>query len=1582
MSQAPIPFTSPSELAQSAGHGLYDPANEHDACGVGFVAHIKGQKAHAIVEQGLKILENLDHRGAVGADKLMGDGAGILIQIPDEYFRAEMAKQGVELPPPGEYGVGMIFLPKEHASRLACVQELERAVKAEGQVLLGWRDVPVDAEMPMSPTVRAKEPVMRQVFIGRGPDVIVPDALERKLYVIRKTASAAIQRLKLTHSREYYVPSMSCRTIIYKGLLLADQVGKYFKDLQDPRTVSALALVHQRFSTNTFPEWPLAHPYRMVAHNGEINTVKGNFNWMRAREGVMKSPVLGDDLKKLYPISFEGQSDTATFDNALELLTMSGYPLAHAAMMMIPEAWEQHELMDERRRAFYEYHAAMLEPWDGPAAMVFTDGKQIGATLDRNGLRPARYIVTDDDLVVMASESGVLPIPENRIVRKWRLQPGKMFLIDFEQGRIVDDEELKAQFASAKPYRQWIESVRVKLEELPAGAEAPAFKESLLDRQQAFGYTQEDIKFLLAPMATAGEEAIGSMGNDSPLAVLSDKNKPLYNYFKQLFAQVTNPPIDPIREAIVMSLNSFIGPKPNLLDINAVNPPMRLEVGQPILDFEDMARLRQIEKHTSAKFKTHVLDITYPLAWGDEGVEAKLASLCAEAVDAIATGHNILIISDRAMDRDNIAIPALLALSAIHQHLVREGLRTTAGLVVETGSAREVHHFAVLAGYGAEAVHPYLAMETLVAMHKDLPGDLSPEKAIYNYVKAIGKGLSKIMSKMGVSTYMSYCGAQLFEAIGLDKPLVEKYFRGTASQVGGIGVFQVAEEGIRMHRAAFGSDPVLEGMLEAGGEYAWRVRGEEHMWTPDAIAKLQHSVRGNRFETYKEYAQIINDQSQRHMTLRGLFEFKVDPSKAIPLDEVEPASEIVKRFATGAMSLGSISTEAHSTLAIAMNRIGGKSNTGEGGEDPARYRNELKGIPIADGTKVSEVIGAKVIEADYVMKAGDSLRSKIKQVASGRFGVTTEYLVSADQIQIKMAQGAKPGEGGQLPGGKVSEYIGFLRYSVPGVGLISPPPHHDIYSIEDLAQLIHDLKNVNHRADISVKLVSEVGVGTIAAGVAKAKADHVVIAGHDGGTGASPWSSIKHAGTPWELGLAETQQTLVLNRLRSRIRVQADGQMKTGRDVVIGALLGADEFGFATAPLVAEGCIMMRKCHLNTCPVGVATQDPVLRAKFAGKPEHVVNYFFFVAEEARQIMAQLGIRKFDDLVGRSDLLDMKKGIAHWKARGLDFSRVFHQPAAPAEVPRRHVETQDHGLAKALDQRLIEKARPALERGEKVQFLEDARNVNRTVGAMLSGELIRRHPEGLPDQTIFIQMEGTGGQSFGAFLAKGITIYLIGDANDYTGKGLSGGRIAIRPSIEFRGDATSNIIVGNTVLYGATSGEAFFRGVAGERFAVRLSGATAVVEGTGDHGCEYMTGGTVVVLGKTGRNFAAGMSGGIAYVYDEDGLFAKRCNTSMVALEKVLTKTEQEASVDRSVWHRGETDEVQLRKMIEDHHKWTGSLRARHILDHWAESRAKFVKVFPHEYKRALGEIHAAKEAGDVVAKAKGSDKKAKAVPAK
>ncbi len=1571
-------MTTAAEIQHLQDHGLYSPEHEHDACGVGFVAHIRGEKSHAIVQNALKILENLDHRGAVGADKLMGDGAGILIQLPDALYREEMAAQGVELPPPGEYGVGMIFLPKENASRLACEQEMERAIKAEDQVLLGWRDVPVNREMPMSPTVRQKEPILRQVFIGRGNDVIVQDALERKLYVIRKTASANIQALKLKHSKEYYVPSMSSRTVVYKGLLLADQVGVYFRDLEDERCVSALGLVHQRFSTNTFPEWPLAHPYRYVAHNGEINTVKGNYNWMKAREGVMSSPVLGSDLKKLYPISFANQSDTATFDNCLELLTMAGYPISQAVMMMIPEPWEQHTTMDPRRRAFYEYHAAMLEPWDGPASIVFTDGRQIGATLDRNGLRPSRYCVTDDDLVIMGSESGVLPVPENKIVRKWRLQPGKMFLIDLEQGRMIDDEELKAGLANSKPYKQWIENLRIKLDDVAyserrndpalsavvAGVEPKRVsdKATLLDRQQAFGFTQEDLKFLIAPMAANGEEAIGSMGNDSPLAVLSDKNKPLYNYFKQLFAQVTNPPIDPIREAIVMSLVSFIGPKPNLLDINQVNPPMRLEVSQPVLDFADMAKLRDIEEHTKGKFRSHTIDITYPLPWGHEGVEAKLASLCAEAVDAIKGGKNILIISDRAISATQVAIPALLALSAIHQHLVGEGLRTTAGLVVETGTAREVHHFGVLAGYGAEAVHPYLAMETLAAMHQDLPSELSPEKAIYNYVKAVGKGLSKIMSKMGVSTYMSYCGAQLFEAIGLSSATVGKYFTGTPSRVEGIGVFDIAEEAIRMHKAAFGADPVLAQSLDAGGEYAWRARGEEHMWTPDAIAKLQHSTRANSWNTYKEYAQIINDQSRRHLTLRGLFEFRIDPAKAISVDEVEPAQEIVKRFATGAMSLGSISTEAHATLAVAMNRIGGKSNTGEGGEDPARYRQELRGIPIKLGDTLKTIIGDDVVEVDLPLQAGDSLRSRIKQVASGRFGVTAEYLSSADQIQIKMAQGAKPGEGGQLPGGKVSDYIGKLRHSVPGVGLISPPPHHDIYSIEDLAQLIHDLKNVAPHSGISVKLVSEIGVGTIAAGVAKCKADHVVISGHDGGTGASPWSSIKHCGSPWEIGLAETQQTLVLNRLRSRIRVQADGQMKTGRDVAIGALLGADEFGFATAPLVVEGCIMMRKCHLNTCPVGVATQDPALRRKFSGKPEHVVNYFFFIAEEVRQIMAQLGIRKFDDLIGRADLLDMRKGISHWKAQGLDFGRLFAQPEVGADVPRFQTLEQDHGLEKALDNVLIAKSRLAIDKGEKVQFIEVARNVNRSVGAMLSGAVTKVHPEGLPDNTIHIQLEGTGGQSFGAFLAKGITLYLIGDANDYTGKGLSGGRVVVRPSIDFRGDATRNTIVGNTVMYGATTGEAFFCGVAGERFAVRLSGATAVVEGTGDHGCEYMTGGTVAVLGKTGRNFAAGMSGGIAYVYDEDGQFDKRCNTAMVSMDKVLTVAEQESSVDRGIWHRGESDEAQLKKLLADHNRWTGSKRARELLDNWDVARTKFVKVFPLEYKRALGEIHARKMA--------------------
>ncbi|HJV87854.1 MAG TPA: glutamate synthase-related protein [Noviherbaspirillum sp.] len=1554
--------------------GLYDPYNEHDACGVGFIAHIKGTKSHSIVEQGLLILKNLDHRGAVGADKLMGDGAGILIQIPDQYYREEMAKQGVTLPPPGEYGVGMVFLPKENASRIACEQEIERAVFAEGQVVLGWRDVPIDVDMPMSPTVRQKEPIIRQIFIGRGPDIMVTDALERKLYVIRKSSGHAIQALNLLHGKEFFVPSMSARTIVYKGLLLADQVGVYYKDLQDPRCISALALVHQRFSTNTFPEWPLAHPYRLIAHNGEINTVKGNFNWMRAREGVMKSAVLGDDLKKLFPLIYEGQSDTACFDNALELLLMAGYPIAQAMMMMIPEAWENHTLMDDNRRAFYEYHAAMMEPWDGPAAMAFTDGRHIGGTLDRNGLRPARYIVTDDDFVVMASESGVLPIPESKIIKKWRLQPGKMFLIDLEAGRIIDDKELKDTYANAKPYKQWIESVRIKLNELEVEPEEPKSSIPLLDRQQLFGYTQEDMKFLLAPMATSGEEAIGSMGNDSPLAVMSNKNKTLYHYFKQLFAQVTNPPIDPIREAMVMSLVSFVGPKPNLLDTNNINPPMRLEVSQPVLDYADIAKLRNISAHTGGKFKSYELNICYPVAWGKEGIEARLASLCAKAVDAVKSGHNILIVSDRKVDAEQVAIPALLATSAIHLHLVSKGLRTSTGLVVETGSARETHHFALLAGYGAEAVHPYLVMDTLSDMAKNLPGGITAEKAIYNFQKAVGKGLMKVMSKMGISTYMSYCGAQIFEAIGLNKAMVDKYFKGTASNVEGIGVFEVAEEALRLHKIAFSNDPVLANALDAGGEYAFRVRGEEHMWTPDAIAKLQHSTRSNNFNTYKEYAQIINDQSKRHMTLRGLFEFKIDPTKAIPIDEVEPAKEIVKRFATGAMSLGSISTEAHSTLAIAMNRIGGKSNTGEGGEDENRYRQELKGIAIKKGATLADVIGKDRVEIDLRLQDGDSLRSRIKQVASGRFGVTAEYLTSADQIQIKMAQGAKPGEGGQLPGHKVSEYIAKLRFSVPGVGLISPPPHHDIYSIEDLAQLIHDLKNANPKASISVKLVSEVGVGTVAAGVAKAKADHVVIAGHDGGTGASPLSSIKHAGTPWELGLAETQQTLVLNRLRSRIRVQTDGQIKTGRDVVIGALLGADEFGFATAPLVVEGCIMMRKCHLNTCPVGVATQDPVLRAKFSGKPEYVVNYFFFVAEEARQIMAQLGIRSFDELIGRSDLLDKSKAITHWKAKGLDFSKIFYQPDVPASEPRHQVEEQDHGLEKALDHKLIAQAKAALEKGEKVSFISPIKNVNRTVGTMLSGEVAKKYGhEGLPDDTIHIQLQGTAGQSVGAFLAHGITLDLVGEGNDYVGKGLSGGRIIVRPNTEFRGRAVDNIIIGNTVLYGAIAGEAFFNGVAGERFAVRNSGATAVVEGTGDHGCEYMTGGTVVVLGATGRNFAAGMSGGLAYVYDPDGEFAAKCNMAMVSLDPVLSSADQEAKVDRATWHttvRGgetQTDEAILKGLIERHFKYTGSTRARNLLDDWANARGKFIKVFPNEYKRALGELNAAQSKEKIAA---------------
>jgi glutamate synthase (NADPH) large chain len=1520
--------------------GLYSPSNEHDACGVGFIAHVKGQKSHDIIERGLKILDCLTHRGATGADPLQGDGAGILIQLPDAHLRRVCGQQRLTLPAYGQYGVGMVFLPQEPASRQACEEEIERAVVAEKQILLGWRDVPVD-NSGLSKTTLDVEPVIRQVFIARGNTGMTQDDLERKLYIIRKRSGHAIQGLNLRHGKEFYVPSMSSRTLVYKGMLLADQVGTYYRDLADPLMTSALALVHQRFSTNTFPTWDLAHPFRMIAHNGEINTLRGNVNWITARQKAIASTVLGDDLDKIWPLIYPGQSDSASFDNCLEMMVMAGYPIAHAMMMMIPEAWQGNPLMDEERRAFYEYHAGLMEPWDGPAAIAFTDGRQIGATLDRNGLRPARWLLTDDDHVVLSSEAGVLDIPEAKIVKKWRLQPGKMLLVDLEQGRIIDDDALKTELARAKPYGQWIKKGRIHLEDLPDPAPAERPEVPLLDRQQAFGYTQEDLKIILSAMATTGQEATGSMGNDSPLAVLSDKPKTLYHYFKQLFAQVTNPPIDPIREELVMSTAISIGPRPNLLDINPVDGGTWFDVPNPVITSHDMEKIRHAELFTGGKFRAREIDMTYPSAWGAEGMEAAVASMCAAAEDAIHLGHNILILTDRSVSSQRVPIPALLCVGAIHEYLVKKGLRTSTGFVIETGSAREVHHFALLAGYGAAAVHPYLALETLSDMRAQL-GMIDEKVAHKNFAKAIAKGLMKVMSKMGISTYQSYCGAQIFEAVGLSQAFVEKYFTGTASNVGGIGIFEIAAETVRLHELAFGDSPVLATQLDPGGEYQVRTRGEEHMWTPDAIAKLQHAVRGNALDRYREYARIINDQTRRHMTLRGLFEIG-KLNEPVPLDEVEPVTAIVRRFATGAMSLGSISTEAHTTLAVAMNRIGGKSNTGEGGEDPQRY------VPIQKENATLRSALGDAVEADYPLLAGDSLRSRIKQVASGRFGVTAEYLNSADQIQIKMAQGAKPGEGGQLPGHKVSPYIGKLRFSTPGVELISPPPHHDIYSIEDLAQLIHDLKNANERASISVKLVSEVGVGTIAAGVAKAKADHVTIAGHDGGTGASPISSVKHAGTPWELGLAETQQTLVLNRLRGRIAVQVDGQMKTGRDVIIGALLGADEFGFATAPLVAAGCIMMRKCHLNTCPVGVATQDPLLRRKFTGQPEHVVNFFFFVAEEVREILASMGARTLDEIIGRADLLDTRKGISHWKAKGLDFSKIFHVPDMPSEVARRHTETQDHGLAQALDHTLIAEAQTALERGERVRLKSRVRNVNRSVGALLSGAVARRYGHaGLPDDTIHIEMHGTAGQSFGAFLAKGVSLHLTGQGNDYVGKGLSGGRIAIRFDPEFRGIANQNILLGNTVMYGAIAGECYFAGVAGERFCVRNSGANAVVEGVGDHGCEYMTGGTVAVLGRTGRNFAAGMSGGVAFVLDEDGTFAGRCNTAMVELEGL-----NDIANTGCPNHGDVDDSVLLHRLITRHADNTDSVLARAILADWQQWRGRFVKVMPREYKRVL-----------------------------
>jgi glutamate synthase (NADPH/NADH) large chain len=1483
--------------------GLYDPCYERDACGVGFIAHIKGHKNHNIINQGLEILKNLTHRGAVGADPLAGDGAGILIQTPDAFLRAECANLNIDLPPVGEYAVGMIFLPRDEEKRAICEALIGYVIAVEGQKLLTWRDVPTNNSV-IGESVKVIEPVIKQVFIAKGDNCADQDAFERKLFVIRKVIEHRVRdELELDYSH-FYIPSLSSRTLLYKGMLLADQVGAYFPDLLDERMVTSLALVHQRFSTNTFPTWDLAQPFRMIAHNGEINTVRGNINWMAARRHSMASELLGDDLDKLWPLIAEGQSDSACFDNALELLLAGGYSLGQAMMILIPEAWAGNPLMDEKRRAFYEYHAALMEPWDGPAAVAFTDGRQIGATLDRNGLRPARYLITNDDIVVMASEMGVLTIPEDKIIKKWRLQPGKMFLIDTEEGRIIDDAELKGQLSESVPYRQWLEESQIIVENLPSEVAAmPPNKQTLLDRQQAFGYTQEDLKNFLIPMVVGGQDPVGSMGMDSPIAVLSDRPRLLFDYFKQSFAQVTNPAIDPIREELVMSLVSLIGPRPNLLGLNQGGAlQKRLEVSQPILSNVDLEKVRSIESRTSGAFRTKTLSFCYA---ADGDMESAIETLCDQAEQAVLAGNNILILSDRGVNGDYIPIPSLLATSAVHHHLIRKGLRTVSGLVVETGEAREVQHFCLLAGYGAEAINPYLAFDSLLAIKDTLPEQLTDSEIQKRYIKAVNKGMLKVMSKMGISTYQSYCGAQIFDAVGLSDQFLNKYFTGTKCKTSGIGLAEVAEETQRKHRAAFGDAPIYRNALDVGGEYAYRVRGEEHIWTPETISKLQHATRSNDRKLYDEFATEVNEKG---LNLRSLFDFKFDESTAIPLDEVEPASEIVKRFATGAMSFGSISEEAHSTLAIAMNRLGGKSNTGEGGEEVERF------TPLENG---------------------DSKRSAIKQVASGRFGVTAEYLVNADDIQIKISQGAKPGEGGQLPGHKVDKVIARVRHSTPGVGLISPPPHHDIYSIEDLAQLIHDLKNVNPQARISVKLVSELGVGTVAAGVAKAHADHITISGYDGGTGASPVTSIKHAGSPWEIGLSETHQTLVLNKLRGRTAVQTDGGIRTGRDVVIAALLGADEIGFATIALIVEGCLMMRKCHLNTCPVGIATQRPELRKLFTGRPEDVVNYFMFVAEDVREIMAKLGFRSYNEMIGRSDKLDMSRAISRWKAKGLDLSRILYRPTVGEDVAIYNTETQDHGLDKAKDQELIKQAQAALENGTAVKIETDIHNYNRSFGAMLSGEVAKRYGHaGLPNDSIYIKATGCAGQSFGAFVAHGVTIELIGEGNDYVGKGLSGGRLVIYPPKESPIIPEENIIVGNTVLYGAISGECYFRGIAGERFAVRNSGATAVVEGVGDHGCEYMTGGRIVVLGSTGRNFAAGMSGGIAYVLDEAGNFDKCCNMSMVELEQV-------------------DDPDFLKGLIEKHLQYTDSSRAKAILDNWDEYLPRFIQVMPTDYKRAL-----------------------------
>ncbi len=1537
--------------------GLYDSRHEHDACGVGFVAQIKGVKTHETIRRGLEILVNIDHRGAVGADPLLGDGAGILIQIPDALLRDWAKGEGHALPAIGDYAVAMCFLPRDEAARDFAVSHFEAFIAKEGQTLIGWRDVPVDPH-GLGKAVLDQMPVIRQAIVARGAATPDQDAFERKLLALRKQAQNPLAALAEKHGlpglMQLYMPSFSSRTLVYKGLLLAGQVGSFYLDLQDPRTMSALALVHQRFSTNTFPSWKLAHPYRFIAHNGEINTVRGNVNWMNARRRSMESDLIGPDLDKMWPLIPHGQSDTACLDNALELLLAGGYSLAHAIMMLIPEAWAGNPMMDAGRKAFYEYHAALMEPWDGPAAVAFTDGRQIGATLDRNGLRPARFCVTDDDHVIMASESGVLPVKEDNIVRKWRLQPGKMLLIDMEQGRIIEDEEIKAELAAAEPYARWLESAQYKLKDLDEVeiVDTPLANDptALLDRQQAFGYTQEDISKFLEPMAMNGDDPIGSMGTDTPIAVLSARPRLLYDYFKQNFAQVTNPPIDPIREELVMSLVSMIGPRPNLLGHEA-GTHKRLEVDQPVLTNADLEKIRSVEVALDGAFRTETIDMSWDAKSGATGLEMALKEMCWAATEAVLADRNILILSDRAQGADRIAMPALLATAAVHHHLVRQGLRMQTGLVVETGEAREVHHFCVLAGYGAEAVNPYVAFETLEEIRVRQGWSLTAQEVQKNYIKAVDKGILKVMSKMGISTYQSYCGAQIFDAIGLSTAFVDKYFTGTATTIEGAGLSQIAEEAVRRHAAAYGNNPIYANMLDAGGVYGYRVRGEEHAWTPTNVANLQHAVRGNDPKNYAEFAKSINEQSERLLTIRGLMALK-KADAPLDISEVEPASEIVKRFATGAMSFGSISREAHTTLAIAMNRIGAKSNTGEGGEEADRFK------PLANG---------------------DSMRSAIKQVASGRFGVTTEYLVNADDIQIKMAQGAKPGEGGQLPGDKVDKNIARVRHSTPGVGLISPPPHHDIYSIEDLAQLIHDLKNVNTGARISVKLVSEVGVGTVAAGVSKARADHVTISGYEGGTGASPLTSLTHAGSPWEIGLAETQQTLLLNGLRSRIAVQVDGGLRTGRDVAIGALLGADEFGFATAPLIAAGCIMMRKCHLNTCPVGVATQDPVLRKRFTGQPEHVINYFFFVAEEFRQIMAEMGFRTVNEMVGRVDRVDMRRAVDHWKAEGVDLSKLLHKVKVSAGAPLHQIETQDHGLDKALDQDLIAAAASALERGEAVRIEREVRNVNRTVGAMLSGEVARRYGhEGLPNNTIQIAFTGVAGQSFGAFLAHGVTLELTGDANDYVGKGLSGGRVIVKQPSHVKRVPTENIIVGNTVLYGAIAGEAYFNGVAGERFAVRNSGAVAVVEGTGDHGCEYMTGGVVVVLGNTGRNFAAGMSGGVAYVYDEDGRFRERCNMAMVDVEPILPDADGDEGTGRptqraiDVHDYGMGDMLRhsaerLRIMLERHHLYTGSKRARAILDDWEASLQRFVKIMPRDYARALRQLEAERIAAASVA---------------